>query len=1209
MNMRADSKWDFWIDRGGTFTDIVARTPEGCLKTHKILSEKPESYTDAAVHGIREIMGLEKAGRIPEGAIREIKMGTTVATNALLERKGEKTILLITRGFKDLLRIGYQNRPDLFALNIQLPDLLYSDVVEIDERLDADGTVIEAMNLRKARDEICRAYGKGYRSVAIALLHSYRNPEHEKTLGEMAAQQGFEQVSLSHEASPLIKLVSRGDTTVADAYLTPILKRYVNQVRDALGAGSVERLMFMQSNGGLTDASLFHGRDAILSGPAGGVVGMVRTATQDGFDRLIGFDMGGTSTDVCHYAGEYERSFETEVAGVRMRAPMMNIHTVAAGGGSILSFRDGRLQVGPESAGADPGPACYRRGGPLTVTDCNAVLGKLQPENFPNVFGPDSTEPLDIETPRHLFECLSQEIAEKTGEAAMSVEDLAEGFLRIAVDNMANAIKEISVARGYDVTAYTLNCFGGAGGQHACLVADALGMTSVYLHPFAGVLSALGMGLADIVAMREQQLLVPVGDIATINAASVALTTEATDEVLQQGIDQANIAVHKKVYLRMATSQTTLPVLLGTPEDMKEAFRQAHEVEFGFRPDSDDVIAEMISVEAVGASGASAQLPNAEHQDSERGRTQMWVEHRLQDVPTHDRTKMGVGVKVQGPAIINEPTGTTVVEHGWQATCLDGGALVLKRTTPLMRKEAIGTTVDPIMLEVFNNLFMSIAEQMGATLAKTAASVNIRERLDFSCAIFDAKGDLVANAPHVPVHLGSMSASVKSILRENEGQIAPGDVFMMNDPFNGGTHLPDVTVITPVFDADGSRIQFLVASRGHHADIGGKTPGSAPPDSRHIDEEGILIRNFKLVSGGRLRGGDARALLASGQYPCRNLDHNMADLTAQIAANATGAAELRKAADQFGADVVQSYMGHVQDNAEESVRRVIDVLDASRFTYPLDSGAQIEVSISVDRTNRSATVDFTGTSPQDALNYNAPLAICHAVVLYVFRTLVGSDIPMNEGCLKPIRIIAPEGSFINPRYPAAVISGNTEVSQSIADALYGALGVVAGSQGTMNNFVYGDENLQNYETICGGTGAGPDFDGCSAVHSHMTNTRMTDPEVLEQRFPVRVQEFSIWRGSGGQGAQSGGDGIVRSLEFLSPMTVTVLSSHRQTRAFGVNGGAPGLPGENLVRRKNGTVEQLDGNDRREMEAGDVFIMKTPGGGGYGASAENREAAE
>ncbi len=1200
---RTDTKWDFWIDRGGTFTDIVARKPDGSLITHKILSEKPESYKDAAVQGICEMLGLKQSDPIPQNAIRAIKMGTTVATNALLERKGENTILFITRGFKDLLRIGYQNRPDLFALHIQLPDLLYSDVVEVDERLDAQGNVITPLDLSKAREALCRAYGKGYRSIAIALLHSYRNPEHEQKLGQMAHQQGFQQISLSHDVSSLIKLVSRGDTTVADAYLTPILKRYVNQVRDALGPDAVGQLMFMQSNGGLTDADLFHGRDAILSGPAGGVVGMVQTATQDGFDRLIGFDMGGTSTDVCHYAGEYERSFETEVAGVRMRAPMMNIHTVAAGGGSILSFRDGRLQVGPESAGADPGPACYRRGGPLTVTDCNAVLGKLQPENFPHVFGPDSDQPLDVATPRALFTKLAQQIADQTGENPMSVETLAEGFLRIAVDNMANAIKEISIARGYDVTRYTLNCFGGAGGQHACLVADALGMTSVYLHPFAGVLSALGMGLADIVAMREKQLLVPVTDINAIDDAASALIKEAEKEVQNQGITAENISLREKVYLRMATSQTTLPVALASPTDMVEAFRNAHETAFGFRPEGDEIIAEMISVEAIGASGATASLPNAKAQGSQHGTVEMWSEGCSQTVPTHNRTKMGMGATVQGPAVINEPTGTTVVEHGWAATCIDGGALILRRIIPLARAEAIGTSVDPIMLEVFNNLFMSIAEQMGATLAKTAASVNIRERLDFSCAIFDPTGDLVANAPHVPVHLGSMSASVKSILRENAGTIRPGDVFMMNDPFNGGTHLPDVTVVTPVFDESAEGIECLVASRGHHADIGGKTPGSAPPDSRHIDEEGILIRNFKLVADGHLREAEARALLASGPYPCRNIDHNMTDLTAQIAANATGAIELQKAMDQFGADVVQSYMRHVQANAEESVRRVIDVLEDSQFTYPLDSGAQIKVAISVNKDDRSATVDFTGTSRQDDLNYNAPLAICHAVVLYVFRTLVGTDIPMNEGCLKPINIIAPEGSFINPTYPAAVISGNTEVSQSIADALYGALGVIAGSQGTMNNFVYGNDTLQNYETICGGTGAGPGFDGCSAVHSHMTNTRMTDPEVLETRFPVRVHRFAIRHGSGGRGATHGGNGIERALEFLSPMTVTVLSSHRKTQAFGVNGGEPGRPGENSVCRKDGSIERLDGNDRRDMQAGDVFVMKTPGGGGFGSGAD------
>ncbi|NNU80118.1 5-oxoprolinase [Halovulum dunhuangense] len=1195
------TKWDFWIDRGGTFTDIVARSPSGSLKTHKILSEKPESYKDAAVQGIREILGLSPDQDIPENRIGAVKMGTTVATNALLERKGEPTILLITRGFGDLLRIGYQNRPALFDLHIRLPELLYSEVIEVDERIAADGSILAPLDTEAARAALRAAHARGYRAVAIALMHSYRHPDHERALGDIARQEGFGQISLSHEASPLIKLVARGDTAVADAYLTPILRRYVAQVGDALGAdaGRVDRLMFMQSNGGLTDAAAFQGRDAILSGPAGGVVGMVATAAADGFDRLIGFDMGGTSTDVCHYAGTYERSFETEVAGVRMRAPMMHINTVAAGGGSILSWRDGRLQVGPESAGADPGPACYRRGGPLTVTDCNAVLGKLQPETFPRVFGPGGDQPLDTDAPRAQFAALAQEIAAATGEEPRSVEELAEGFLRIAVENMANAIKEISVSRGHDVTRYTLNCFGGAGGQHACLVADALGMTSVYLHPFAGVLSALGMGLADIVALKERQLDLPLSDGAALAAAADELARAGRAEVLAQDVSPENVDLVTKVFVRAGNAQTSLPVTLADTAAMVAEFMDAHAAQFGFRPDADTLAAEMMTVEAIGRTGASARLPDAPEGASETGRARMWTGGGFAEVPTHDRTRIAPGAAIDGPAIINEPTGTTVLEHGWRAECLPGGALVLRRVVALKRQEAIGTKVDPVMLEVFNNLFMSIAEQMGATLANTAASVNIRERLDFSCALFDAGGNLIANAPHVPVHLGSMSASVKAILAENANAIRPGDVFMMNDPFHGGTHLPDVTVITPVFDAAGDRIDFVVASRGHHADIGGRTPGSAPPDSRHIDEEGVLIRNFRLVERGRLREAETRALLASGRWPCRNIEDNMADLAAQIAANATGARELGKAVAQFGRDVVQAYMGHVQDNAEECVRRVLDVLPDSRFSYVLDSGARIEVAISLDHASRSAVVDFTGTSPQDALNYNAPLAICHAVVLYVFRTLVGSAIPMNEGCLKPIRIVAPEGSFINPRYPAAVISGNTEVSQAIAEALYGALGVLAGSQGTMNNFVYGNEKVQNYETICGGTGAGDGFDGCSAVHSHMTNTRMTDPEVLEQRFPVRVREFSIRRGSGGDGRFRGGDGIVRRLEFLEPMTVTVLSSHRKTGAFGVAGGEAGLPGENLVERADGRRDGLAGNDRAEMEAGDVFVMRTPGGGGFG----------
>ena len=1187
--------WQFWVDRGGTFTDIVARRPDGSLQTHKLLSENPERYADAAVQGVRDLMGLEPGADIPEGAIEVVKMGTTVATNALLERKGERTALFVTKGLRDLLRIGYQNRPRLFDLNIRLPELLYEQAVEVDERMSAEGAVVRPLDEAQVRKDLEAIHARGYRAIAVALMHSYRFPDHEIRVGELARQVGFTQVSLSHEVSPLIKLVGRGDTAVVDAYLSPILRRYVDQVAAALGTdqGGCAQLMFMQSNGGLTDARMFHGRDAILSGPAGGVVGMVRTAADLGLTRLIGFDMGGTSTDVCHYAGAYERSFETEVAGVRMRAPIMSIHTVAAGGGSILSYRDGRMQVGPESAGANPGPAAYRRDGPLTVTDCNVLLGKLQPGHFPHVFGPNGDQPLDADVVRRKFTALAAEIG-----SDKPVEMLAEGFLRIAVENMANAIKQISVQRGYDVTQYTMNCFGGAGGQHACLVADALGMQSIFIHPYAGVLSAFGMGLADIRAMREHQFQ---GNLADPRATDILaqMVAEAQAEVAAQGIPASDITATRSVHIRPSDAQRSLAVPFDTPEAMQAAYLAAHQQRFGFLPQTDHLIIDMLVVEAAGKTGEAVTLPDPTGSGDAEQCVKLYTKGGWRDVPLVDRTTMAMGQSVRGPAILSEPTGTNMIEDGWEATVETGGNLMLRRVMPLPRAEAIGTSVDPVMLEVFNNLFMSIAEQMGATLANTAYSVNIKERYDFSCAIFDPSGDLVANAPHVPVHLGSMSQSVRTVLAQNAGRIRPGDVFMMNNPFNGGTHLPDVTVITPVFDEDGARIIYTVASRGHHADIGGKTPGSAPPDSTTIDDEGVLIDNFLLVKEGVLQEDAARALLSSGPYPCRNVDQNMADLAAQIAANETGAAELRKITRQFGVAGVHAYMGHVQDNAEESVRRVLDVLRDSSFVYPLDDGAQIAVDIKVDRATRSATLDFTGTSAQSPLNYNAPLAICRAVVLYVFRTLVGSDIPMNEGCMKPLHLIVPEGTMINPHAPAAVISGNTEVSQAIADALYGALGVVAGSQGTMNNFVYGNDQFQNYETICGGTGAGPDFDGTSAVHSHMTNTRMTDPEVLETRFPVRVETFAIRDGSGGSGRQRGGNGILRRLRFLEPMTVTVLSSHRVCPPLGCAGGAPGAVGRNAVQRSDGRSEPLGGNDRAELGAGDVFVMETPGGGGFG----------
>src|SRR6056297_2414407 len=1204
MSKDFSGTWDFWVDRGGTFTDIVACTPSGELKSHKLLSENPEIYQDAAVHGIREMLGLADGDRVPADLIGAVKMGTTVATNALLERKGEPTVLLITRGFRDLLRIGYQNRPDLFALDIQLPELLYADVIEVDERLDADGNVLTPLNLRATRDALCKAYGKGYRSVAVALLHSYRNPEHEKKIGEMAAQQGFEQVSLSHEASPLIKLVSRGDTTVADAYLTPILRRYVNQVRDALGTGTVERLMFMQSNGGLTDADLFNGRDAILSGPAGGIVGAAKTAAIAGFANIVGFDMGGTSTDVTHYAGEFERAFETEVAGVRMRAPMMKIHTVAAGGGSIIVFDGQRFRVGPESAGANPGPACYRRGGPLTVTDCNVVLGKLQPDTFPAIFGPRGDEPLDEDAPRAKFEALAAEIALATGRSPMSVEALAEGFLRIAVDNMANAIKEISVERGYDVTGYTLNCFGGAGGQHACLVADSLGMKRVFLHPFSGVLSAYGMGLAEVRGLRQVQFDRTLSPESHDEAEGLLgdMADEAKSELRAQGNAENDMTTVAQALLRYSGSHQTLAVDFGAEAGMREAFESAHKQLYGFADSARDVYFEALTLEAIGAQSA---LPEDKTETSDStpdpiDRVDMVADGAATQTPLYDRETLRHGHVIDGPAIIREETGTVIVEPEWRARVDAFANLVLERAVPRKGSENIGKTADPVMLEVFNNLFMSIAEQMGATLAKTAYSVNIKERLDFSCALFDPEGGLVANAPHVPVHLGSMGEAVRTVIRENPDMQA-GDVFMLNAPFNGGTHLPDVTVITPVFDTDEETVLFYVGSRGHHADIGGRTPGSAPPDSTHIDEEGVLIDNVKLVDQGSLLEQKAETVLASGRYPCRNIRQNMADLKAQVAANETGRQELLKVVDHYGLDVVQAYMGHVQDNAEESVRRVIDRLKDGEFTYPMDIGSTIKVKVSVDHANRSATIDFTGTSPQNPGNYNAPRSICDAVVLYVFRTMVGGEIPLNQGCLKPLNIVVPDGSMLNPVYPAAVIAGNTEVSQATCNALYGALHVIAGSQATMNNFVWGNDDFQNYETIAGGTGAGPGFDGCDAVQSHMTNTRMTDPEILEKRFPVRLEDFSIRDASGGSGHWTGGNGVYRRLRFLSPVTVTTLCSHREVPPFGVDGGEPGKTGENWAEWPDGTIQTMAGNDEIDLPAGAIFGMATPGGGGWGAT--------
>ncbi len=1195
--------WQFWIDRGGTFTDVVAQRPDGTLATHKLLSENPEHYRDAAVRGVRQLLGLTPDEAIPDAIVDSIKMGTTVATNALLERKGEPTLLAITRGFGDALRIGYQARPRLFDRHIVLPELLYASVVEIDERVDAGGDVLVPLDRAAARRALKDAYDAGIRAVAIVFMHGYRYPAHEQAVADLAREIGFAQISTSHQTSPLIKLVGRGDTTVVDAYLSPILRRYVDQV--ARQVGDV-RLMFMQSSGGLTDARLFQGKDSILSGPAGGIVGAVRTSQRAGFEKLITFDMGGTSTDVAHYDGAYERAFETLVAGVRMRAPMMRIHTVAAGGGSMCIFDGARYRVGPESAGADPGPACYRRGGPLTVTDCNVMLGKLQPEYFPKVFGPGQDQPLDADIVRRRFAELADEIAAATGDTRTPVE-VAEGFLKIAVENMANAIKKISVQRGYDVTEYTLCCFGGAGGQHACLVADALGMKTVYLHPFAGVLSAYGMGLADVRALRETSVEEPL-DAALeprLEALLGSLAADADRELADQHIPAARRRVVRRLHLKYQGTDTALVVEHGTIGAMVAAFEEAHRQRYGFVMPDKPLVVETAAVEAIGetADVAASTFSTAEDGGAAAPlavvRTHMAGDEH--DTRLFDREALAPGQRIDGPAIIREATATTVVEPGWRAEMRAGGDLVLRRVVPLPKRAAIGTSVDPVMLEVFNNLFMSIAEQMGFTLQNTAYSVNIKERLDFSCAIFDAGGQLIANAPHMPVHLGSMGESVRAVIRGNEGRIRPGDVYVLNAPYNGGTHLPDITVITPVFDGGGREILFYVGSRGHHADIGGITPGSMPPNSRSVEEEGVLIDNFLLVEQGRFREADLYGLLGSGPHPARNPDQNVADLKAQIAANEKGVAELRRMVGHFGLDVVRAYMGHVQDNAEESVRRVIGVLRDGTYSYAMDNGAEVRVSITIDRPARSARIDFSGSSDQLESNFNAPSAVCRAAVLYVFRTLVEDEIPMNEGCLKPLEIVIPAGSMLAPSYPAAVVAGNVETSQVVTDALYGALGVMAAAQGTMNNTTFGNDRYQYYETVAGGSGAGPDFDGTSAVHTHMTNSRLTDPEVLEHRFPVVLESFALRPGSGGRGRHRGGDGVVRRLRFREAMTLSILSNHRVVPPYGMAGGEPGAPGRNWVERIDGGRHVMSGTDSTAMAPGDVWVIETPGGGGYGTA--------
>ena len=1352
-DVKPSAQWQFWIDRGGTFTDIVAKKPDGALVTHKLLSENPERYKDAAVQGVRDLLGLRPDEPIPADQIEAVKMGTTVATNALLERKGERTLLVVTRGFRDQLRIAYQARPKLFVRKIELPELLYEAVVEVDERIGAHGDVVLPLNEPKARFDLQAAFDKGFKTVAVCLMHGYRYTQHEAVLKQIAQDIGFTQISVSHEVSPLMKFVSRGDTAVVDAYLSPILRRYVEQVQSALGN---VRLQFMQSSGGLTDAHKFQGKDAILSGPAGGIVGAAAVTQLAGFDKMIGFDMGGTSTDVTHFAGEYERAFETEVAGVRLRAPIMQIHTVAAGGGSICTFDGSKFRVGPESAGANPGPAAYRRGGPLTVTDCNVMVGKLRPELFPAVFGPNGDAPLDTRAVFEKFELLALQVEKATGQKK-SPEEIAAGFLRIAVENMANAIKHISVQRGYDATVYTLTCFGGAGGQHACMVADALGMQRVYIHPFAGVLSAYGMGLADVRTLKQAAVERELSDdlLASLVVELASLGWHARANVEAQGLAAAQVRVVNSLALKYDGTDTTieLPMEASTSQAaLLKAFEATYRQRYGFLMPGRALVVEAVSAEAIGhAQSAQEAAPDlAPRFEALRPRAEVKVfsDDALRLTQVFYREDLRPGDIITGPAIIKEPIATTIVEPEWRAVVTAQNHLVLERTKQAERAHAIGTTADPVLLEVFNNLFMAIAEQMGVTLANTSYSVNIKERLDFSCAIFDPEGNLVANAPHMPVHLGSMGESVRVILEKRAGAMKPGDAFVLNAPYAGGTHIPDVTVVMPVFvdllpppggegwgegrglagfsgqadptlkqfarelraeqtDAEaklwhvlrakrwrdlkfrrqhpiridqrdfildfycdelrlcveldgGQHVEnaaadrerdallegvgvrtvrfwnsdvfnawdavleqlwiatetpapqpspprggslkplFYVAARGHHADIGGITPGSMPPFSKHISEEGVLLDNVQLLREGVFLEAELTHILTHDAHPVRNVAQNIGDLRAQVASCNKGANELVKMVEHFGRDVVVAYMNHVQDNAEESVRRAIHKLTDGEFGVDLDDGSHIHVKVSINRAERSAKVDFTGTSAQRPSNFNAPRSVSRAVVLYVFRTLVDDEIPMNAGCLKPIDIVIPDGSMLSPVYPAAVVAGNVEVSQAATNCLYGALGVLAGAYGTMTNFTFGNDTYQYYETISGGSGAGPNFDGTSVVQCHMTNSRLTDPEVLEFRYPVRVDSHTINAGTGGKGKFHGGDGADRRIRFLAPMTAAILGNNRVNRPHGMDGGEPGHAAKNWVERAAGSREDYGYICEVAMQVDDVFVIQTPGGGGFGA---------
>lgn len=1191
-----NAKWEFWVDRGGTFTDVVAKAPNGDISSHKYLSENPTQYEDAAVFAMRDILGVSNDAPFPTDRVKAIKMGTTVATNALLEREGTKTLFVVTKGFADVLKIGQQHRADLFAIKPTRPEPLYSDVLEVEERIDAHGNILSPLNEKQLTTDLKVAKANGFVSIAIAFVHGYQHNVHEERTAEIAASIGFPQISISHKVSPLMKLVPRGDTTVADAYLSPILRQYVRQVSGATGGVP---LYFMQSNGGLALASAFEGKDAVLSGPAGGIVGAAKSAAREGHKKIVGFDMGGTSTDVSHYAGAYERVFDTVVAGVRMTVPMMDIHTVAAGGGSICRFADGRFQVGPQSAGAMPGPAAYGKGGPITVTDCNVLLGKLKPHLFPPVFGESGKEPLNVDAVRRGFEEIAEDIQTHSGHA-MTLEAIAEGFLLVAIEHMARAIKRVSIERGHNVKDYSLLTFGGAGGQHACLVADALGIETVLVPPFAGVLSALGMGLAEQRAIAEKALEAPITNFTDIKTAISATQIKAQTALADQGIPRADQTCELTARIKYAGTDTTLPIAFDTSEVMRTSFEQTHMQQFGFVESDAALIIESVEAEAISNNDATDASFKAEiSSDHPQATEQFFADGALRTAHTLHRDAMAVGETVIGPAIILENGGTTILEPHWTAVRTENDSLILKREVARENTLEVGQKADPILLEIFNNLFMSVAEEMGGVLAKTAHSVNVKERLDFSCAVFDPDGNLIANAPHMPVHLGSMGDSVAAIINARGETIKPGDVFMVNDPSAGGTHLPDITVVTPIFMSESPKPVFFVASRGHHADVGGITPGSMPPHSKTLADEGICFTNFHLVDQGTFRTKAVMESLADHPHPARNPEQNIADLKAQVAANARGVKLVEGLVDYYGLQTVNAYMGFVRENAANAVRGVISRIEAGSYSYTMDCGALIKVAVRPNKETQRLTIDFTGSSPRLDNNYNAPFAVVKAAVLYVFRVLAGGDIPLNAGCLEPIDIIAPEGSMLRAPFGAAVVAGNVETSQAITNALFLATETMAGAQGTMNNLTFGNDTYQYYETIAGGTGAGPGFNGTSAIHSHMTNSRLTDVEVMEWRYPIIVNRFGVRESGGGEGEYNGGLGVVREIEFLEEMEVSLLANHYIQGAPGLHGGARGMPGSASVIRKDGSVQQMGSADLVRVYANDRVLLKTPGGGGYG----------